>query len=144
MSRITSVVLVTYTLTSPLAPQPAGTMAASALTRPSTEFMVETTGWYSPVGQMVRYPSGPCGTTVTFSEYAAASVGILQPPACGMGKLWKVPPLLEPLPPCCGRVSTNRQGVTATNCRACEKMASTDKGCVIVTVQEDRSEERRV
>ena len=33
---------------------PAGTMAALALMRPSGEFMVETSGWASPVGQMVR------------------------------------------------------------------------------------------
>ena len=53
MSRMTSVVLVTYTLTAPPLP-PAGTIAALALMRPSVEFMVETTGWDSPVGQMVR------------------------------------------------------------------------------------------
>ena len=33
---------------------PPGTMAALALTRPSSEFMVETTGWPSPVGQIVK------------------------------------------------------------------------------------------
>src|SRR5664280_1843071 len=42
MSRITFVVSVAYTLTSPLAP--AGTMAALALMRPSSEFNVETQG----------------------------------------------------------------------------------------------------
>src|ERR1022692_586496 len=115
MSRITLVVLVTYTLTAPLTP--AGTIAASALMRPSIEFRVATPGWLWPAGQMVRYPSGPDGTTETFSEYAAALVGMLQPPSCGMGKFWKVPPGMGPLPPYCGRVSTNRQGVTATNCR---------------------------
>ena len=40
-------------------------IAALALMRPSGEFMVEASGG-SPVGQMVRYPSVPMGTTVTF------------------------------------------------------------------------------
>jgi hypothetical protein len=39
-------------LTAP--PSPAGTMAALALTRPSTEFSVETTGCTWPAGQIVR------------------------------------------------------------------------------------------
>src|ERR1035437_3715835 len=101
-------------LTAP--PAPAGTIAALALVRPSNEFRVETTGWPSPVGQMVRYPSVPCGTTETFNEYAAALAGMLHPPSCGMGKFWNVPPGIGPLPPYCRRVSTNRHGVTATNC----------------------------
>jgi hypothetical protein len=42
---------------------------------------------------------------------------MLQPPSCGMGKLSEVPPGIGPLP-LGGRVSTNRQGVTATNCKA--------------------------
>ena len=46
-------VTVTYTLTDP-AGEPAGTMAALAFTRPSGEFNVDTVGWPSPVGQMVR------------------------------------------------------------------------------------------
>ena len=62
-------------------------MAAFALMRPSSEFMVETTGWISPVGQMVRYPSVPVGTAVTFREKAAALAGISQPPAPGRVKL---------------------------------------------------------
>src|ERR1019366_2400081 len=33
---------------------PARTIAASALMRPSIEFRVETSGWFSPVGQMVK------------------------------------------------------------------------------------------
>src|SRR5271165_234022 len=99
-------------------------MAALAFTRPSTEFRVETTGWFSPVGQMVRYPSGPGGTAVTFSEKAAAversSVGQALPclAACGRLKVSKVPPGIGPPPPYCVRVSTNRQGGTATNCNA--------------------------
>ena len=54
MSSTTLVVLVTKTLTEPL-DVPAGMMAALALMRPSSEFRVETVGWPSPVGQMVRY-----------------------------------------------------------------------------------------
>ena len=44
-------VLLTYTLTALLVP--AGTIAALALMRPSSEFMVEIVGCASPVGQMV-------------------------------------------------------------------------------------------
>src|ERR1039458_9368235 len=116
-------------------------MAASALMRPSSEFRVATTGLSWPVGHRVRYPSGPCGTTETFSEYAAAVSGMLQPPSCGMGKLREVPPGIGPP---VNRVSIRRQGVAATNCCAWEKMASIVKDCVIVTVQEPvprRSEE---
>jgi hypothetical protein len=36
--------------------------------RPSSEFIVETTGCACPVGQIVMYPSDPLGTTVTLSE----------------------------------------------------------------------------
>src|ERR1022692_5111601 len=117
MSRTTLAVWVTYTLTAPLVP--AGTIAASALMRPSSEFRVATTGLPCPVGHRVRYPSGPDGTTETFSEYAAAVSGMLQPPSCGMGKLRKVPPGIGP-PLACDRVSTKRQGVTATNCSGWE------------------------
>ncbi len=56
----------------------------------------------------------------------------------GMAKLrvlfgWRNGPPNSPLAP---RVSTNRQGVVATNCSACEKMASTVKDCVSVKAQE--------
>ena len=47
---------------------PAGTMAAFATTLPSKEFRVETNGCTEPVGQVVRYDSGPPGTTVTLRE----------------------------------------------------------------------------
>jgi hypothetical protein len=30
--------------------------------------MVDTDGWFWLVGQIVKYPKGPCGTTVTLSE----------------------------------------------------------------------------
>ena len=91
MSRTTLVVLLAYTLTPP--PIPAGTIAALALIRPSKELRVETTGWDCPVGQMVRNPRvPPCGgTTVTFSEYATAALGMLQV-LCGMAKLRVAPP----------------------------------------------------
>src|ERR1039458_5836694 len=88
-------------------------MAASALMRPSIEFKVATSGWSSPVGQMVRYPNWPDGTTDTLSEYAAALVGMLHRPSGGMGKLSEVPPGIGPP---VRRVSISRQGVTATNC----------------------------
>jgi hypothetical protein len=52
MSRITSVVLVAYTLTAKSAP--AGTMAALALMRPSSEFKVEMVGRVCPDGHTVR------------------------------------------------------------------------------------------
>ena len=66
MSSTTSVVLLTKTLTAPC--NPAGTIAALALMRPSSEFIVDTSGRFWLVGQMVRYPSGAGGTTVTFNE----------------------------------------------------------------------------
>jgi hypothetical protein len=52
MSIITSVLLYTYTSTDPFVP--AGTIAAFATTVPRKEFNVETTGWATPVGQIVR------------------------------------------------------------------------------------------
>src|SRR5579871_6006588 len=88
-------------------------MAALAFTRWSSEFRVDTVGWSSPVGQMLRNPSCASGTTVTFSEYAVAVLGILQPPSCGTGKSWKVPPRMGAL---LFRVSASRHGGTATNC----------------------------
>src|ERR1017187_2894614 len=104
-------------LTAP--PVPAATMAALALIRPSSEFIVETPGRCCPVGHIIRYPKYPCGTTVTLREYAAAVAGMLQPPSCGMGKSREVPPRIGPPPPYSGRVSTRRHGVgNDTNCRA--------------------------
>src|SRR4051794_26558797 len=84
MSRITSVVSVTYTLTAP--PVPATTIDAFAFVRPSGEFIVEVAGCPWPAGQMVKYPSGPCGTTVTFREKAVEVLGILHPPRSGSTK----------------------------------------------------------
>ena len=68
------------------------TITAAAFVRPSREFMVEMPGCASPAGHTVRYPSEPCGTTVTFSEYADAEDGMLQPPSCGMMKFCELPP----------------------------------------------------
>ena len=78
MSSTTLLVSVTYTLMAPFVP--AGTMAASALMRPSSEFRVETLGRANPAGQTVRKPNLAGGTTVRFKEYAAAFVGIPQVP----------------------------------------------------------------
>jgi hypothetical protein len=64
-----SVSSVTKTEMAPLSP--AGTIAAFAVIAPVSAFSVETKGWDCPAGQVVRYPSGPRGTTVMFSEYAA-------------------------------------------------------------------------
>src|SRR5271169_1806325 len=114
MSRMTSVVLVTATVTAPLVP--AGTMAALATTIPPNEFNVEAPGWLSPVGHRVRNGSAPCGTTVTFKEYALAVVGMPHE-LCGMTND-RLVPLVMVGPPngaSAPRVSATRQGVTGTN-----------------------------
>ncbi len=120
MSRMTFVVLVTYTLTDPDG-DPAGTIAALAFTRPSSEFKVETIGCPSPVGQIVRYPSRPMGTTVTLSEYAIALAGMLQglsPSESGKARD-ELPGIGGPPKGPLGlRVSTTRHGVTGKNCTA--------------------------
>src|ERR1035441_6259705 len=96
---------------------PAGIMAAFALMRPSTEFKVAITGRGCPAGHTVRYPRPPCGTTATFSEYAAAVEGMLQA-LSGMAKSREVWPCRAGPPngPGARRVSATRQGVTGTNC----------------------------
>src|SRR5208283_3508438 len=111
MSRMTSVGFEAYTLTAPFVP--AGTIAAFATTAPCHEFNVETNGWLSPVGQRLRYPRNPCGTTVTFNECAAAVAGIAQS-LFGMGKLLVSPPVMlgPPNTPTGLRVSATRHGVT--------------------------------
>jgi hypothetical protein len=68
MSRMASVVLEAKMLMLP--PVPANTMAALDLIRPSSELRVEARGCVCPVGHMVMKPSGPEGTTTTFTEYA--------------------------------------------------------------------------
>src|SRR5258708_26169603 len=117
MSSTRSVALVAYTLTA--APVPAGTMAALALMRPSSEFSVEARGRACPLGQTVRYPREPWGTTVTFREYAIALGGIPQA-LLGMMKSRDVPPPRDgPLKGPLGvfRVSATRQGVMGTKYR---------------------------
>src|SRR5580658_6692435 len=76
MSTITLVGSLANTVIAPLAP--AGTIAALALILPSEELRVETAGCGCPDGHTERNPSGPKGTTVRFSEYAAAFAGIPQ------------------------------------------------------------------
>src|SRR5690242_2584970 len=112
MSITTCVASVTNTLTFPSVP--ACTITALAFVRPS-EFSVETTGCGSPVGQIVRYPSFESGTTVTFSEYAAALGGTTQ---FVLGRKLRVWPAAIFGPPASVRVSTTRQGVTVLNSRA--------------------------
>src|SRR5689334_8948179 len=91
MSRMTSVGLVTNTLTEPFVP--AGTMAAFATILPKKELSVDTNGWFWPVGQRLRYASGPLGTTVTFSENARAVDGIPHElDVIGKSRVW--PPLM--------------------------------------------------
>src|ERR1019366_2220532 len=104
-------------------PLPTGMIAAFALTRPSREFSVETGGRDCPLGQMVKYPSiSPCGTTVTFNEYACAVDGIPHALA-GMTKSRLLPPSIAgpPKGPAGLRVSATRQGVTGTNRSGCAR-----------------------
>src|SRR5579872_2911567 len=90
-------------------------MAAFATTFPAGEFSVDTTGCVCPVGQAVRYPNGPLGTTVTLSEYACAVFGMPLQGLVGMEKLLE-PLLAKPEPP---RVSATRHGVTVySDCAA--------------------------
>src|SRR5437667_9658864 len=92
-------------------PVPAGTMAALASTVPSNEFSVEATGCACPAGQAVTHLSGPCGTTVTLSEYAAAPGGAPHG-LDGTGKERVLPPVMNgpPKGPLVFRVSRTRQG----------------------------------
>lgn len=54
-------------------------IAALATTAPEGELRLETfCGGDWPTGQVVRFPSGPEGTTVKFSEYAMAVAGTPQ------------------------------------------------------------------
>src|SRR5271157_1386731 len=52
-----------------------GTIAMLEVIAPSIAFSVETTGCCSPFGHNVRYPRGPCGTTVALKTYACAASG---------------------------------------------------------------------
>src|ERR1700676_2327080 len=91
-------------------------MAALALMRPSKEFRVETNGCGWPVGHAVKNESGPCGTTVTFNEYAIAVDGIPQPlPGIAKARTSAASMLGPPKGPFGRRVSAMRQGLTGTN-----------------------------
>ena len=116
MSSTMSVSLDAKAQTFPLTP--VGRMVAPALTRPSIEFSVELSGRGAPHGNMVRNPSEPCGTTVTFNEKAWAFEGILQA-LPGTEKPRVNPPLTKgpPKEPLGLRVSAIRQGVTGTKSR---------------------------
>src|SRR5207244_48503 len=94
---------------------PDGTIAALASTLACGEFKVETSGRDCPVGHVERKPSGPCGTTVMFSEYACAAEGMLQL-LFGTGKSRMEPPMRvggpkAPVMPSLARVSAMRHGV---------------------------------
>src|SRR3981081_4543917 len=94
---------------------PAETIAAFALIRPSSEFKVETKGCGVPLGHMVRYPSDPCGTTVTFSEKACAVAGIPQALVEMVNSRVAPPPSAGPPNGPVGlRVSAMRHGGTGT------------------------------
>src|ERR1019366_2114726 len=112
MSRAKSVVSVTKT--SMLPPVPAGTIAAAATTVPVGMFNVETNGFGSPVGHVLRNPTGPLGTNVKFSEYACAPTGIPQATANRTGKVRLPAPISEgpPSGPVALRVSAMRHGVS--------------------------------
>src|SRR5947199_7004405 len=116
---MSAVSLLAYTLTHP--PVPAGTIAALPTTCPCSAFSVAATGTGWPVGYIVRYPSGPGGTTVTFSEYAWATDGTGHGLDCKANGR-EPPPVRFGGPKPAGkaalRVSTARQGVIATNTRA--------------------------
>ena len=90
---------------------PAATMAALAATSPVQESRVETLGRGDPVAEVVRKPSGPSGTAVTFMAYAVAMGGIWQEPR-GMGKSLVWPANMDgpPNSPVGFRVSATRQG----------------------------------
>jgi hypothetical protein len=66
MSITMSALFVVYRLIAP--PVPAGTIAAFAVIVPVSAFSVDTNGCVCPAGQTLKYPSGPCGIAVKFSE----------------------------------------------------------------------------
>jgi hypothetical protein len=114
MSRTSSVSCEAKKHAAPLVP--AGRIAATALTRPSMEFRLDASGCGCPQGNAVRNPSGPCGTTVIFSAYACAVVGI---PQALLGMANALPAAWPcrkgpPNGPAGLRVSAMRQGVTGT------------------------------
>ena len=66
---------------------------------------------------MLRKPSRPGGTAVTFREYACAELGMLQR-LCGIANVRVAPPAMvgPPKGPAALRVSATRHGVTAMKC----------------------------
>src|SRR5690242_18779500 len=95
---------------------PAGTIAAFATICPFSAFSVETIGCGWPDGQVLRYPSGPLGTTVKLRENACTLAGGAQRlSANGIDRV--VAALIlggpnDPLVPCPERVSVARHGWT--------------------------------
>jgi hypothetical protein len=97
-------------------------IAALATTVPVGSFKVVANGSGLLMGpcQIVRYPRGPGGTTVTLNEYASADDGMLQVELERKGKFRVAAPTRlggpkAPVNPLPVRVSTTRQGVIATN-----------------------------
>src|SRR5437660_12862678 len=70
------VVSLAYTEIAPFTP--ACTIAALDVTAPVRAFSVETSGCGEAAGQVLKYPSGPVGTTVMLNAYAWALAGIPQ------------------------------------------------------------------
>src|ERR1035437_3545187 len=108
MSRMRCVGLVTNASIAPLVP--AGTIAAFEVCAPSCAFSVETSGWVCPVGHVVRYDSGPCGTTVKFSDRASAPEGMEQTFEVGMARVWPPSIVGPPFGPGAFLVSLIRHG----------------------------------
>ena len=98
---------------------PANTMAALDLMRPSSELRVETKGCVCPVGHMVMKPSGPLGTTATFTEYACAVAGTPQALDGMLKSRLELPAIAgPPNGPAGSRVSSTRHGVIGTKLSA--------------------------
>src|SRR5664280_474933 len=72
MSRISCVSPDAYASIFPLL---VGTIAMFEVIMPSIAFKVEAKGRGWPSGHKVRYPNGPCGTTVALKTYACAAAG---------------------------------------------------------------------
>src|SRR5689334_20854770 len=98
---------------------PANTIAALDLMRPSSELRVETKGFACPVGHIVMKPSGPLGTTATFTEYACAVAGTPHALDGMLKSRLEPPPIAGPPNGAAGsRVSNTRHGVIGTKLSA--------------------------
>src|SRR6478672_10795198 len=106
-----SAVSLAYTEIAPFTP--AGTIEALDVTAPVRAFSVETIGCGEPAGHVLKYPSGPLGTTVMLKAYAWAVAGMPQL-LDGTGNVRVAPPASAGAPkvPVAFRVSAMRQGVT--------------------------------